>query len=59
MTTAVFVQLAHLRTSTATISFMAERSSAGRRAGDSLFIVSAPIELAVAHATVVERQPER
>src|SRR5947208_2710115 len=25
----------------------------------SLFIVGAPIELAVAHATVVERQPER
>jgi hypothetical protein len=29
------VELAHLRTSTATIAFMAERSSAGRRAGDS------------------------
>jgi hypothetical protein len=30
------VQRAHLRMSTATIAFMTERSSPGRRAGDSL-----------------------
>jgi hypothetical protein len=45
----VFVLRAHLRRSTATIAFMAERSSAGQRTGDSL----------VAEALVGDPLPER